>query len=516
MDCFPIILLRSLLRKWIDPFLFFKEDTSSTWRAQNRKLSTENTGKRSSSLTDFCYKDTRDAESTHSTQSSQGTESIIELPTITPGTTFRSLQPRSPDPTELHFYQMSGPIMESAPQNRIERLPTKLIDRIIEATLFSESLGSHDALHTLQVFCQEEKDSIFERRIHAVLESDSIRKRIETSWNLCPTYDHTKTCRHTIDKTAPHDLASKSIVNCTQCFFFLLDHQTIRASSFCQDGQSFYLIADKSTKLSVTERILSLIDVEDFFKPAAVNRGNSGYKSILQLTTSNAQLFRSCWERLQFLPAITTLGLMEIRNICRFADIDLANDLLHRGVDLGTLDRGNEYTNWHALLSQQNPEPMLYWFQSRGLEPPEDLLTYAATYNCVDASRWILHHSISYGDWRGAALVAADKQEPEGVGIFEMIIQHAPPEHRADRALPQDLLITIVDMACSCSCLFDLRLAGKPCLQTARACLEEVAVRKIQAVRGLDSTRVAEVIGIKVKARQAGLDLIIEALEAFD
>lgn len=404
--------------------------------------------------------------------------------------------------------------MESALQNKIERLPTELIDLIIEAALFSESLGSHDALHTFQVFCQEEEDSIFKRRIHAVLGSNLIRKRIETSWSLCPTYDHTKTCLHTIDKDAPHDLASKSIVNCTPCFLFLLDHKTIRASSFCQDGQSFYLIAEISRNLIVTERILSLIDFEDLFKPAGVNRGNRGCKSILQLTTSNAQLFRSSWERLRFLPTITTLAPIEIRNICQFADVDLANDLLHRGVDLAMPDR-DEYTNWHALLNQQNPKQMLNWFQSRGSEPPENLLTYAATYNFVDASRWILRHSISY-DWHGAAFVAARTQKPEGAEIFQIIIQHAPAEHRADHMLLQDLLITIVDTACSCSCFLDLSLADKLRLQRARDCLEKVAVRKIQAVQGLkDSPIVAEVIGIKVKAREAGLDLIIEALEAF-
>ena len=36
---------------------------------------------------------------------------------------------------------------------RIEKLPTELIDSIIEASVFSEPLGSHDALHTLQAFC---------------------------------------------------------------------------------------------------------------------------------------------------------------------------------------------------------------------------------------------------------------------------------------------------------------------------------------------------------------------------
>ncbi|CAG8904355.1 unnamed protein product [Penicillium egyptiacum] len=417
---------------------------------------------------------------------------------------------------------MSEPISETV-LGRIEKLPTELIDHIVEASLFSEPLGSHDALHTLQAFCQEEKDSIFKSRIHAVLKSHSIRKRIETSWKLCPNFNHTKTCRHTFDKTAPHDLASKTIVNCAQCFLFLLDHQTIRASSFCQDGQSFYLIAAKSEDLGVIRRILSSIKIQELFKPASVNRGNSECKSILQLTTSNAQSFQCCWERLRLRPEISLSSLRpsEIRELCRFADIDLASNLLDRGVDLGMPDANNGFTSWHALLHQQNPEPMLDWFKGRGLEPPEDLLTYATTDNHVDAARWILHHSVSYEDWRRATFVAAGDLEPKSGEILEVIIQHPPPEYRTDRTLSQDLLIRIVDNARDQSRWYDSYLPGKyfheweiDRLQSARACLEEVAVRKIKSVRGLSDG--AGVAGIKVEARQAGLHMITEALEAFN
>lgn len=44
--------------------------------------------------------------------------------------------------------------------NRIEKLPLELIGCIVECSLFSEPLGSHDVLHTLQVRAQEEEDSI--------------------------------------------------------------------------------------------------------------------------------------------------------------------------------------------------------------------------------------------------------------------------------------------------------------------------------------------------------------------
>lgn len=161
--------------------------------------------------------------------------------------------------------------------------------------------------------------------------------------------------------------------------------------------------------LIIIERILFLIYIQDFFESVVVNRGKRGYKSILQLTILNVQLFRSYQERLRFLPIITILRPIEIRNICRFIDVDLVDDLLYRGIDLETLDRGNKYTNQHTLLSQQNLELMLYQFQSRGLEPLGDLLIYTAIYNYMDVSRQILYYSISYRDQYDTVFIAAGK-----------------------------------------------------------------------------------------------------------
>jgi hypothetical protein len=229
----------------------------------------------------------------------------------------------------------------------MEKSPTELIDSIIEASIFSEPLGSHDALHNLQAFCQQEKDYIVEIRIHTVLRSPSIRKRIETNWELCPDFDHTKTCGRTFDKTAPHDLASRTIVNCPECFMSLLDHQTIRPSSFCRDGKTLYLIAVKSGNCDLIKRTMSAIEPQDLSKPISVHER----KTILQFTTRDVQLFQGCWERLRPTPEIrlSTLGPTVIKNLCQFADRDLANQLLHRGVDLRIPNPNNGLPNWHQL-----------------------------------------------------------------------------------------------------------------------------------------------------------------------
>ena len=405
---------------------------------------------------------------------------------------------------------------------RIEKLPTELIDSIIEASVFSEPLGSHDALHTLQAFCQEEEDSIFKTRIHTVLRSLSLRKRFETSWELYPNFDHTKTRQRTFAKTAPHDLASKAIVDCPQCFIFLLDHQTIRPSSFYRDGQTLYLIAANSNNPGLIERAMSAIEPLDLRKPISVE----GHTTILQFTTRNAQLFQSCWKRLRSTPEIElTLGPTEIMNLCKFADIDLAKQLLHRGVDLRIPNPNNGLPNWYQLLYQQNPEPMLGWFWSQDEEIPEDLLTYAARRNCVAGVVWISNHTESHDDWRQAVSAAADKVERESAEIFEFLIQHPPPGYRRDgtgrtgRTLSEDLLITIVGRACSKSRIYDLLLSGECSnsdiqrLQSDKAWLEEVAAQKIQTIQGLNET--IGVVGIKVQARKAGLKLVTEALETF-
>jgi hypothetical protein len=61
-------------------------------------------------------------------------ESILEPPNIEP-------------PRIINFWQMPNTTIHKS--IRIEKLPTEIIDSIIEASIFSEPLRSHDALYTL-------------------------------------------------------------------------------------------------------------------------------------------------------------------------------------------------------------------------------------------------------------------------------------------------------------------------------------------------------------------------------
>ncbi|KAJ6136908.1 hypothetical protein N7497_012160 [Penicillium chrysogenum] len=174
---------------------------------------------------------------------------------------------------------------------------------------------------------------------------------------------------------------------------------------------------------------MSAIEPQDIFKPISVHE----HKTILQFTIRDAQLFHGCWKRLRSTPGIElTLGPTEIKNLCRFADRDLADQLLHRGVDLRISNPNNGLPNWHQLLYQQNPEPMLDWFWSHDEVLPGDLLTYAARRNCVAGARWISRHTESYDDWRQALSTAADKTERDSAEIFGFLMQHPPPGYKRD------------------------------------------------------------------------------------
>ncbi|KAJ5517486.1 hypothetical protein N7527_009046 [Penicillium freii] len=268
---------------------------------------------------------------------------------------------------------------------------------------------------------------------------------------------------------------------------------------------------------------MSAIEPQDLFKPISVH----ARETILQFSTQDAQLFQGCWKRLQSTPDIElTLGPTEIMNLCKFADIDLANQLLHRGVDLRIPNPDNRLPNWYQLLYQQNPEPMLDWFWSHDEELPGDLLTFAAIRNHVAGARWISHHTESYDDWRQALSAAADKTERDSAEIFGFLMQHPPPGYKRDRRsrtrriLSEDLLIMIVGRVCSKSRLYNLMLSGECSddelrrLQSDKACFEEIAVHKIKTIHELDTT--ARVAGIVDQARKTGLKLVTEALEAFE
>ena len=417
-----------------------------------------------------------------------------------------------------------GPTPESVYERNspFDRFPPELIDWIIEASVFSEPFGSHEALHTLRDIYQEKERSIIKERIPWVFESRLFQKRIESSWKLCHNFDHMKNRRHIFNKDATYDLASWSITNCPPCFTFILDHKAIYASSFCQNGDSFSWIAfeaeqqakeqaEQQAEPRITDCLVQSMELGDLLKPAFVNG-----IAILQIATADECWFRPCWERLKSQSDVNLSSLrpIDVQSICRFANIELANELLERGVDLGMPSPTNQVANWYNMLRGKHPGAMLGWLHRRGYQCPGDMLEYALTNNCVKAVPWILSH-VENPDWKQGAFIAAKDNDSRSANLLKIIVQHRPNEREVEAVFCQDLLIKIVETACGATRGIHehllTHLKDQEYLEYVMSEQEKIAIRKIAVVKCLGkSTGVA---GLKVQATNARLPGVVESLE---
>ena len=127
------------------------------------------------------------------------------------------------------------PLQSPSLFERIEGLPSDLIQSAIESDILSKPLGSHEALHLfLQELSKDSPQPLIESAIKTALESQSLRQKIEAQWNLFRDYNHAISRQNMIEEGAPYDLASWSINYCPRCFNLFLNHQTVQPSSFCQ------------------------------------------------------------------------------------------------------------------------------------------------------------------------------------------------------------------------------------------------------------------------------------------
>ncbi|KAJ5456060.1 uncharacterized protein N7458_004324 [Penicillium daleae] len=397
----------------------------------------------------------------------------------------------------------------------IEDLRWPLIESAIKSDLLSKPLGSHEALHFfLNELSNETTRPLIKLAIINAFKSPSLRQEIEVKWNLSPNYGCAKQRQHMMDKGAPYDLASWCIENCPQCFNLLLDHQTVQPASFCQNGYSFFWLAVRSGKNDLMQRIVSLMDPKDLLHPFSMREPEEDQYTIFQASTWNRKWFQVCWARLISCQdnGLTSLGPREMGHVCLFADVGLANELLDSGLDLGKPHPENASPGWLEIVGRKDPEPLLNWFLSRGHQPPEKLLTYAATHNCIHAASWIMHHSASRQDWRVAALVAAESADSRSSDMLAVILQSPAARWKEDQTLSEDILIKIVNGACEKTEEFGAFFSDASRKRFAE--MEDVAVQKIEALGKVVGN--VEVVGTKVKAENAGLSRLVTALESMN
>ncbi|KAJ6136907.1 hypothetical protein N7497_012159 [Penicillium chrysogenum] len=409
------------------------------------------------------------------------------------------------------------PLQSPSLFERIEGLPSDLIQSAIESDILSKPLGSHEALHLfLQELSKDSPHPLIESAIKTALESQSLRQKIEVQWNLFRDYNHAISRQNMIEEDAPYDLASWSINYCSRCFNLSLEHQTVQPSSFCQAGYSFFWLALMSDQDDfLIQRLVSLMEPKDLLSPALTAEANGDPCTIFQASTWNRRWFQGCWARLKPLPdnGLTSLGPDEMRNIWQFADVVLANELLGSGLDLGKPYPGNASPGWLEIVDRIDPQPMLNWLWSRGHQPPEKLLTYAAALNCVLGASWIICHTVSHRELSEAALVAAENTQARSAEILEMILHTPAAKWRDNRTLSENIVINIVNGACQERKEREAMLSHGS-VQETFAEMEDTAVRKIQVLGEVVGN--VQVLGMKVTAEDAGLYRLAKALEDTD
>ncbi|KAI2704634.1 hypothetical protein CBS147354_9628 [Penicillium roqueforti] len=409
------------------------------------------------------------------------------------------------------------PLQSPSLFERIEGLPSDLMQSAIESDILSKPLGSHEALHLfLQELSKDNPQPLIESAIKTALESQSLRQKIEVQWNLFRDYNHAISRQNMIEEGAPYDLASWSINYCSRCFNLLLDHQTVQPSSFCQAGYSFFWLAVMSDRDDfLIQRLVSLMEPKDLLSPALTAEANGDPCTIFQASTWNRRWFHGCWARLKPLPdnGLTSLGPDEMRNIWQFADVDLANELLGSGLDLGKPYPGNASPGWLEIVDRIDPEPMLNWLLSRGHQPPEKLLTYAAAHNCILAASWIMRHTESHRGWSEAALVAAESADNISAEMLEIILRNPAAKWKPDQTLSENIVIKTVNGVCQereeCAAML-----SDDSFQEIFARMEDTAVRKIQALGEVVGN--VQVLGMKITAEDAGLHHLTTALANMD
>ncbi|KAJ5302296.1 hypothetical protein N7508_007159 [Penicillium antarcticum] len=407
--------------------------------------------------------------------------------------------------------------------DRIENLPLELIDFIIEASIFSEPKGSHEALHTIMKLHRVEVGTVFKSRIETVFNSRSLQNHIIANWKMFPDFSRGEKNRLTVDEHASYDLASWSIRNCSECFQFLLRQHAITASYFCHTGESFYWIAWKDHNLEQGAVIVASMSDEHLFQPFLIDRLGEHSKSIFQSSTWSEPWFRICWDRVktQSRSALSSLGTHEIGQICRFADPGLAQELLDHGLELGKVHTGYK-SPWIYVMAQKDPEPMFEWLWENDYRPPEHFLESATRNYCTKAAGWIISHT-EYQDWCQALLFAAGYTNERSVELFQVLIQQEQFPLRTRESFVCDILIRLVDEVCAASqqyhefyqgAIFPQWRDDPTDFNDTISNLQEVAVRKIEAVNQLVDG--VGVVGMKVKTRHAGLHQVMEALENLD
>ncbi|KAJ5288056.1 hypothetical protein N7478_003742 [Penicillium angulare] len=264
--------------------------------------------------------------------------------------------------------------------DRIERLPAELINLIIQIGLFSDPLGSHDHLHTFRALSQGNQHPQFQTSIAAVLAMSSTRENIYQYWKVYYDFDHVSE-RASLENQADFDLPTWLAQDCKACLEFLLSSQVLPVSSYNSKENNLLWHCWRTKNIKAGALIISSMSSKELFNLVRIWGDPFEPKTIIMICTWHLDWFKTCLGVIKSDQdvSLSSLGSEGIYNICKFADIHMANELMcSRGLDLGNPLEGHELPGWASLVSNSNAVEMGNWFISRGHRAPANLVTRIA------------------------------------------------------------------------------------------------------------------------------------------
>ncbi|CAG8908527.1 unnamed protein product [Penicillium egyptiacum] len=340
---------------------------------------------------------------------------------------------------------------------QLERLPSELLQHIIELRFFSKPLGSHYALYQLRLLIHESNPSLrIRREIGNFIQSVRTREMIRTRWSLYINYEEAVSHLPEIPRRSEKDIATSTLTECQDCFNFMLDYGAILPPYYNNDGHSFFALAYSIEKnREILYRLISLTEPKQLLKPLSIGLTDT----IFQQTVTCAKVFKICWDRLDSDPDLDlsfTLRVKHIYDVCKHVNVDLANRMLARriNISLGLATRNGNLTAWHAVAKfHPDPKPIFEWLSKHAWLPTEEQrpapLLLATQSDRVEAAIWLISHNSNTRNYRIAAMEAAKRQTDESLDILTAIAEQALIIQPKDAALLQDILIEIVFGVCT-------------------------------------------------------------------
>lgn len=262
-------------------------------------------------------------------------------------------------------------------------------------TLFHrDPLESQQVLSQLRIFDDQASPELRES-LDLLLErvGDRIRQLALTHCGLFGDFDtavdHQELLQY--EEETP-DVVSRSVSESIDNLVFMIQHDIIRPQYYNSFGHSLLFLAFQRGAIEAIVFMVSRLSPIHLLAPASI-ADTEDQRSILQLATLGADMFSACWVKLEKLPLNLRQALYveDVRNLCRFVSVYLANRMQSRGINIAYVVYHDPKLWMEIILHHACPESLFDWLYSNGCPPPEDLVqSYAAISDRWEVTHWFL------------------------------------------------------------------------------------------------------------------------------